>query len=147
MNLPYIIDVALVLVACLVFYKILLGRETFYKVNRYLLILCLGISFGLPLLRVPAEFSLRNRSAIDNPQRAIDNRPKAPTEASEQLATGNEPKAPTEASEQLATGSGQPTIEAVTTGERVMNWLFWLYWFGVIVFGIRFLFQVGLLLW
>ena len=32
--MPYIINVALILAACLVFYKILLRRETFYKVNR-----------------------------------------------------------------------------------------------------------------
>ena len=34
MILPYIINVALILGACLAFYKILLRRETFYKVNR-----------------------------------------------------------------------------------------------------------------
>ena len=59
MNLPYIINVAVILLACLAFYKLLLRRETFYKVNRYMLIVCLVISFGLPLLQVPQQFSLR----------------------------------------------------------------------------------------
>src|SRR5688572_21339933 len=59
MTLPYIINVALILAACLAFYKVLLRRETFYKVNRFLLIGCLAISFALPLLRVPQQFSLR----------------------------------------------------------------------------------------
>jgi hypothetical protein len=59
MNLPYIINVAVILLACLAFYKLLLRRETFYKVNRYMLIVCLVISFALPLLQVPQQFSFR----------------------------------------------------------------------------------------
>ena len=59
MILPYIINTALILATCLVFYKLLLRRETFYKVNRYMLITCLAISFALPLLQVPQKFSLR----------------------------------------------------------------------------------------
>ena len=59
MILPYIVNVALILATCLVFYKLLLRRETFYKVNRYMLITCLAISFALPLLQVPQQFSLR----------------------------------------------------------------------------------------
>ncbi len=55
--LPYIINVALILGTCLAFYKLLLRRETFYKVNRFLLIVCLVISFALPLLKVPQQFS------------------------------------------------------------------------------------------
>ena len=59
MNLPYIINVAMILLACLAFYKLLLRRETFYKVNRFFLIACLAISFALPLVQVPQQFSLR----------------------------------------------------------------------------------------
>ena len=59
MTLPYIITVALFLATCLAFYKVLLRRETFYKVNRYMLIGCLAISFALPLLPIPKQFSLR----------------------------------------------------------------------------------------
>jgi hypothetical protein len=61
MILPYIVNVALILATCLVFYKLLLRRETFYKVNRYMLITCLAISFALPLLQVPTELSLRGK--------------------------------------------------------------------------------------
>src|SRR5688500_10066700 len=64
MILPYIINVAVILLACLVFYKLLLHRETFYKVNRYMLITCLAISFALPLLQVPQQFSLRKSSVV-----------------------------------------------------------------------------------
>ena len=59
MILPYIINTALILATCLAFYKLLLRRETFYRVNRYMLITCLAVSFALPLLQVPQKFSLR----------------------------------------------------------------------------------------
>ncbi len=60
MILPYIINVALVLGACLAFYKLLLRRETFYKTNRYVLMGCLVIAFALPLFTIPENLSLRN---------------------------------------------------------------------------------------
>src|SRR5678816_136692 len=62
MNLPYIITVALIIAACLSFYKVLLRRETFYRMNRYVLVGCLCISFALPLLQVPQQFSLRKQN-------------------------------------------------------------------------------------
>ena len=59
MSVPYIINAALVLAACLAFYKVLLRRETFYKANRWLLMVCLAVAFALPLLQVPQELSFR----------------------------------------------------------------------------------------
>jgi len=50
--IPYIINVALILAGCLVFYKLLLGKETFYRLNRYMLMLCLLIAFSLPFMPV-----------------------------------------------------------------------------------------------
>ena len=92
MILPYIVNVALILATCLVFYKLLLRRETFYKVNRYMLITCLAISFALPLLQVPQQFSLRKseskQEAVSSQQLAIDN--KSNGTPSEQKATGNQ---------------------------------------------------------
>jgi len=73
MILPYIVNVALILANCLVFYKLLLRRETFYKVNRYMLITCLAISFALPLLQVPAEFSLRKNRETSDVKRETSN--------------------------------------------------------------------------
>src|SRR6187399_2254809 len=99
MILPYIINVALILLACLAFYKLLLRRETFYKVNRYMLIICLGIAFALPLLQVPAEISLRktligksetsnvNKSTVNSPQTTVEN--KQPVNITQQPTTSN----------------------------------------------------------
>src|SRR4029078_10487394 len=155
MILPYIVNVALILATCLVFYKLLLRRETFYKVNRYMLITCLAISFALPLLQVPAEFSLRknretsdvkretsnvNQSAVGSQQSAIND--KQPVTTTQQPTTNNQP----------ITDSPQPVPgkEPQTSNfkpQTFLSWLFWFYWFGVAVFAISFLFQVVLLLW
>jgi len=170
MILPYIINVSLILGTCLVFYKLLLRRETFYKVNRYMLITCLAISFALPLLQVPQKFSLRRMNQVESgklkveseKQQAITNRDpitqskRIPSE--QQETNTQQPETSIQSNgtplEQQATGnSGQPSSHATGVDSsrfsfsKLMTWLFWLYWFGVGVFGVSFLFQVVLLLW
>jgi hypothetical protein len=159
MILPYIINTALILATCLVFYKLLLRRETFYKVNRYMLITCLAVSFALPLLQVPQKFSLRKvsgESSVVSGQGAIDNKHEAT--GIQQPVTGNQPatstQQPATGNPEQATGnSNQPSPHATGVDSsrfsfsKLMTWLFWFYWFGVAVFAISFLFQVVLLLW
>src|SRR5438046_8876972 len=52
--------VALLISVCLLFYKIFLQRETFYHLNRVVLLICLGLSFLLPLISIPQAWTLRN---------------------------------------------------------------------------------------
>ena len=138
MNLPYIINVAVILLACLAFYKLLLRRETFYKVNRYMLITCLAISFALPLLQVPQQFSLRKpaTSEVQKPTlivtEQVQQQPPVIKQDAENADTGNN----------LAQSSS-----AKFSFAQLMTWLFWIYWFGVIVFAASFIFQLALLLW
>ena len=155
MNLPYIINVALVLIACLAFYKLLLQRETFYKVNRYLLVLCLAISFSLPLLQVPAEFSSRKTVNSDflitNNEKSTDTSPQSTGKNDQQQIVTTQQ--PAKVDQQQPDKSQQPAMkdekQAVLKFSfvKLMSWLFWIYWFGVIVFGVSFLFQVVLLIW
>src|SRR6185369_10955892 len=170
MILPYIINVSLILGTCLVFYKLLLRRETFYKINRYMLITCLAISFALPLLQVPQKFSLRRMNQVESgklkveseKQQAITNRDpitqskRIPSE--QQETNTQQPETSIQSNgtplEQQATGnSGQPSSHATGVDSsrfsfsKLMTWLFWIYWFGVGVFGVSFLFQVVVLLW
>src|SRR5262245_18052748 len=62
--IPYIINVGLILGGCIAFYKLLLQKETFYKLNRWVLIICLLISFGLPLIPMPQQWSFRKAKEI-----------------------------------------------------------------------------------
>ena len=57
--IPYILHVALLISVCLLFYKIFLQRETFYRLNRVVLLICLGLSFVLPLISIPQAWTLR----------------------------------------------------------------------------------------
>src|ERR1700692_2744024 len=57
--IPYILHVALLISAFLLFYKLLLQKETFYRLNRVVLIFCLFLSFALPLIPVPQQWTLR----------------------------------------------------------------------------------------
>src|ERR1700748_73524 len=56
--IPYLLYVALLLAVCWMFYKLLLHKETFYRLNRLILLSCLGISFALPLIHVPPKWKL-----------------------------------------------------------------------------------------
>jgi beta-lactamase regulating signal transducer with metallopeptidase domain len=136
-----------ILLACLAFYKLLLRRETFYKVNRYMLIVCLVISFALPLLQVPEQFSLRKSSVVSRESSVVNG----------ELAKNNQQtvntKQPANITQQPVTKNDKPeTINDKQTNPgfsfaQFMTWLFWIYWFGVIVFGASFLFQLVLLLY
>jgi hypothetical protein len=146
MILPYIVNVALILTACLAFYKLLLRRETFYKVNRYMLVICLAISFSLPLMQVPAELSLRKTASVNSREpvvnskkQAIDNKQSA---NDQQIVTTQQPIT----NNQQAVTSNQPQTSNLKP-QTLLSWLFWIYWFGVAVFGISFIFQMVLLLW
>ena len=171
MILPYIINTALILATCLVFYKLLLRRETFYRVNRYMLITCLAISFALPLLQVPQKFSLRkDRETSDvkretspdsyrdvNRESAVNDKQPATSNQKQTTSTqsnGISSEQPAIVKPEQATGnSNQPSSHSTGVDSsrfsfsKLMTWLFWFYWFGVGVFAISFLFQVVVLLW
>ena len=61
--IAYILHVTVITTICFLFYKLLLQKETFYHLNRWILMGCLAVSFGLPLLPVPREFSWRDKLA------------------------------------------------------------------------------------
>src|SRR6187455_875169 len=142
MNLPYIINVAVILFACLAFYKLLLRRETFYKVNRFFLIACLAISFALPLVQVPQQFSLRKptTAVIQQPSLIVTEQvQQSPPNVNQDAKNTN---GASNATQPVAAKAGNSGFSFA----QLMNWLFWIYWFGVIVFGVSFLFQLVLLL-
>ena len=133
----YALNVALILAGCFLFYKILLQKETFFPLNRFVLLGCLFLSFSLPLIPVPQQLSFR----------------KANTEVSI-----FEPKTTTQGSEQTVNPETTQTVQVSPSKESnpkesffkdvsVLDVVFWVYWLGVVVFGINFLFQLCVLLY
>ena len=59
--IPYILHVTVITTICFLFYKLLLQKETHYRLNRWTLMGCLAVSFALPLLPVPKEWSWQDK--------------------------------------------------------------------------------------
>lgn len=130
--IPYILYTALILAACFVFYKLLLQKETFFYLNRYVLLTCMIMAFILPLVPVPPQLSLR-KTAVEKPVEVV----KVPVSKIETAKSIAQPAEPTVV---------EQTKETFKI-ESVVQWLVYLYWFGVIVFALNFLMQVVLLLY
>lgn len=132
----YVLSVALILAGCLVFYKLLLQNETFFPLNRYVLLICLALSFSLPLIPVPQQWSFR-KANVEAP--LIINEPKAAAVDVPQQKPELQPKA-TINTEKKQESSFFKDIS-------VLKVLLWAYWLGVIVFAINFVFQLCVLLY
>ena len=129
--IPYILYSALILSACLVFYKLLLQKETFFHLNRYVLLSCMLLAFVLPLVPVPQQLSFRNA-----PTTTAVVLPEIPVHKNSTTQVKQESVQET---------SVEPTKQFINV-EVALQWLIYLYWFGVIVFGVNFLMQAVILI-
>ena len=127
--IPYLLHVALIICTILVFYKALLHNETFYKLNRVVLLACLVLAFILPLIPLPQQWSFR----------------------SDRLLTTSVPVTlpPTIDSPVSATPAGQAETALSTTQNEnffqtftFTKTLIWIYWIGVAIFAINFVVQL-----
>lgn len=129
--IPYILYSALILSACLVFYKLLLQKETFFYLNRYVLLACMLLAFIVPLIPVPQQLSFRNapaETAVVLPET--------------QIIKNNSIQQKTESIQETPVA---PTKQLINV-EVVLQWIIYLYWFGVLVFGANFLMQAVILI-
>lgn len=142
--IPYILHVALLISVCLLFYKIFLQKETFYHLNRVVLLICLALSFVLPLISIPQAWTLRS-----TPVEKVVNIPEQVVPAVKQQLT-----VPNKESIKQEVLAKQQTLktQAVTIDQDkpflpiAIKWLFYLYWAGVAAFGLNLLLQVVVLL-
>ncbi|MBD1363409.1 peptidase M56, BlaR1 [Mucilaginibacter sp. ZT4R22] len=137
--IPYVLHVALLLAICLLFYKLLLQKETYYRLNRVILLGCLAMAFLLPLIQVPQQWALR-----ESPKPLV-------TESIPVVAIRLPQVTPAQSyspqQKISSTGNNTPAVEPQTPLlQRIIKWSFYLYWFGVAAFGANLLLQVGVLL-
>jgi hypothetical protein len=128
--IAYLLNVALIICTILVFYKVLLRNETFYKLNRVMLLGCLVFAFILPLIHLPQQWSFRNAPIL-------------PTSVNTTVA------APASDLPATITQLGQaPSITAPDQHPDFFqsftftNALIWIYWIGVAIFTINFIIQL-----
>jgi len=144
--IPYILHVALLISVCLLFYKLLLQKETFYRLNRMVLICCLALSFALPLIPIPQQWAFRESAK--------------PVEATIEPATSyqpvvNQPQNEAVKAQGAAKTTSTPalkastlvTVQEIPLFQRSVKWLFYLYWIGVAAFGLNLLLQIIVLLY
>lgn len=133
----YALNVALILAGCFLFYKILLQKETFFPLNRFVLLGCLFLSFSLPLIPVPQQFSLRKASTATSFVK-----PKTTIQSS--AATTNL-SSPANVQSNISKESNSQT--SFFKDISILEVVLWAYWLGVAVFGLNFLFQLCILLY
>jgi len=130
--IPYILYAALILSSCFLFYKLLLQKETFFYLNRYVLLSCMILAFVLPLIPVPQQLSFRKISAEKNITFAT-----IPVIHNKVAVLKEHPVQPTVVEEN----------RQIINVEFLIQCIVYLYWFGVVIFGINFLMQAILLLY
>nr|WP_315200317.1 M56 family metallopeptidase [uncultured Flavobacterium sp.] len=128
--IPYILYTALILSACLVFYKLLLQKETFFHLNRFVLLGCMILAFILPLLPVPQQLSLRKEAVEKHIPLA-----KAAVAKSQTMALKSPPV------QEVLVEQTKQTFDV----DLLLQWLVYLYWFGVLIFTLNFLMQACVL--
>lgn len=157
--IPYVLHVGVLISVCLIFYKVLLQRETFYKLNRVVLVLCLALSFTLPLVPIPQQWALRNSTtqqpaaqpkaelAIVNENQAITLPKQEPIKTAPSPAYQNEPQTQVKQANHLAAVKTPAPQTSTPLWQTAVKWLFYLYWIGVAAFGLNLLLQIVVLLY
>jgi hypothetical protein len=128
--MTYMIQCAIYLGGCFAFYKLLLQKETFYRLNRYILVTCIALSFLLPLVHIPGKYSWQQNNAESFLITGNNEPPLSNVIIPSSTAAGSIP------------GTGK-TISLAVIGK----WAVYLYWIGVMVFAINFLVQLSVLLY
>lgn len=128
--IAYLLNVALIISTILVFYKLLLRNETFYKLNRVMLVSCLIFAFILPLVHLPQQYSFRDARIVHTEVPAVVSKSQTDLGASMkdlgQVAS-------------IAAPDRQAYFFQSLTFSKAMIWT---YWIGVAVFAINFVVQL-----
>ncbi|HTM99296.1 MAG TPA: M56 family metallopeptidase, partial [Pedobacter sp.] len=130
----YALNVALMLAGCFMFYKLLLQKETFFPLNRFVLLGCLFLSFSLPLIPVPQQWSFRKASTeiqLSDAKNTVLKNESLP------IADNVKPVTP----------APNTTKTSVFKEISPLQIMIWIYWLGVIIFGLNFLFQLCILIY
>ncbi|MFD0748505.1 M56 family metallopeptidase [Mucilaginibacter calamicampi] len=137
--MSYILSVAAIIGISLLFYRMFLDRETFFRLNRLVLLSCLIMAFIVPLVHVPAKFSFRSAVPV-----ALDNVVETPviTQPEKRLVMQ-----PTEEVNYIKTVTPPSpiTIGGVVAG--AIKYIPFIYWGGIAIMGTNLLLQIFVLLY
>ena len=140
--IPYTLHVTIILAVCLGFYKLLLGGQTYYRLNRLVLLACLVLAFVLPLIPVPQQFSLLKAEQANTPPPQT----LVPVILTEQHTASGQHVANERYAAPTVQAAPKPAPETFNR-QAIIQWAVWLYWFGMAAFGINFLLQAVVLVY
>lgn len=147
--LPYILHAALLIAIALVFYKVLLERETFFNLNRWLLIACLLLAFLIPTIEIPATWSVWPASSTTLITPELDSEASLTADLPSKGVITSIPEITVEKGD--ATALSRTTTPPETVKEasipfyKTLDWkqiLWFSYLVGVLIFGINLLIQL-----
>ncbi|WP_347156516.1 M56 family metallopeptidase [Pontibacter chitinilyticus] len=149
----YFLKVSLVSGVAYLFYKSVLQHESFFAANRLYLLACLVLAFALPFVAIPQLVSHQGYiTSILQPAHTSAAEPV--TTVAEQVpppAAVVSPQAPPVVRQQEVGHVGAPQeVKPQQAQDEGFSWLFWLsalYLFGVAVFALTLLLQVGAVLY
>jgi len=140
----YLLHAGLLLAACFLYYWLLLRSETHFRLNRWVLLACLAGSLTLPLITMPAAWSLKEVLVLEAKEA-----PEAVAPTAEMVPAPESSAVPPELVSGPKALSVEPATVPVASTVPPINWLKilrWVYLAGVLVFGLNFLVQLGQLL-
>lgn len=150
--IPYILHVAILLAGCYLFYQTLLKNETFFGINRLILVICVMLSFLLPLYEMPQEWSLRQaKDDVENvdetvPSLLIDDINFLKEDKSNiEFEANNQPTKTTSP----ITQTNQSNIEKRSSLLSTLSfgdWIWYIYLIGLGIFALNFLIQITVLI-
>lgn len=140
--IPYILHVSILISCFFLLYKFLLEKETFFQLNRWLLMGSIALSFALPLLHIPQTWSIWQAE----PQATIvESIPSATVEPTTSITTPMPPiiknANPIEETREMVVETQVPTKSLLSE----ITWieLLWgAYFIGVGIFGVNLLIQL-----
>lgn len=130
--IPYLLHTAILTALLYLAYRLLLTKETFFKLNRVILVGSILIAFLLPLIPIPADWSLRPAAPIVQVEKP------SPPPSSLQIETAEESLVITTPDEPIAEIA--PSPPASPKPQKTMNFwsiLFITYLVGVVIMGVN----------
>ena len=147
--IPYLLHSSILLIGSAAFYWIFLRKETFFSLNRWTLVISLLLSLTLPLITVPAAFSLRGSAANNNIFTEVASYSKSRTNISTPSTPSTTDNSKVETNKTQGPVNNSPPTITESEGLASLS-LFeiisWIYFFGVLVFFLVFIVQLTILL-
>ena len=149
--IPYLLHASILLAGCFVFYWLFIRQETFFKLNRWVLVSGILLSISIPLIQIPESWSMKHsliselETAQSRPQEELPNLIPVSTEQDIKNEVSKPPK-DTEKEAIVPISKITKKPQTVASGIPLSTIVWYAYLVGVLVFFLAFMVQLIILL-